>query len=370
MRRKFFLLTILLLFAVASVAKVNIRLVKTVPPGTNSQADYRPGRNPYSPSVYYEFDTLYIQYPIETVSSVVITDLLTDQVIIDEHFDHKTTSIKVPIGSLVSTESYKVKLSAFGSLWNGTFDYFPELIELDEQEITLRIGESRQLNLLPAQAKVRWIDTGWNSMDNPYIFKIVDENGIVTALRAGNAFVMFESVDGSIRKQTPITILNEGNIRTDRIQFDPVDECEWRDVQFTLTDDGRFIAQGTYYGSGAQPSYLNYTVTDQCVFLSFDINYEDSTKMFYPQPFSLEINDCNAEEFYVYFNNRSQLLQSQDKFVKYAIRRGSSIGGTTNPESIVISNYDDLIYNLKGQKLNTVPEQGVYIRNGVKQVRE
>lgn len=232
---------------------------------------------------------------------------------------------------------------------------------LQEDEVTLSVGESYQLHISPADAPVRWMY--FSGVDTNYI-AVVDKNGLVTALKAGNRAIGVESPDGSIRQYCRVTVVNEGSLRSDRIQFDPTEECEWEDVEFSLTNDGKFSAEGVFMGNGAQPDYLNYIVTDQCVFLWFDINYEDSTKMFHNQPFNLEIENCYAQTYNVYFRNKTQVLGSQG-FVRYAIRRGSSTGGTTNVQN-VIKRDDDVLYNLKGQRIQTIPTKGIYIKNGIK----
>ena len=234
---------------------------------------------------------------------------------------------------------------------------------LEEQEITLKMGESRQLHVNPDGTTVRWMES-WNLADNPYA--IVDEKGLVTALRKTNAayYVQAESLDGSISKQCKVTVQNEGGLRQDKKAFEPADESEWSDVSFSLSDDGVFTAEGTFYGSGAKTNYLNYIATDQCVFLWFDINYEDSTKSFYPQPFSIEIGDCNAQEYTIYLNNKSKVVGTQQGFTQYTILRGTSGSGTTKADRIAIKKDDDLFFNLKGQTLNSEPEKGFYIKDG------
>lgn len=235
--------------------------------------------------------------------------------------------------------------------------------KLVEQNIILKIGESRQLHVTPNDAKVNWFES-WGLANNPVT--IIDENGMVTALRSGNDVVGVETIGGSSMKYCNVTIIDEGSIRKDRKQLNPTNEIEWTGVKFTLTNSGMFIAEGTYYGNGAQTNYLNYTVTDQCIFMWFEINYEDSTKMFYPQPFTLEIDDCNAQEYNVYLNNRTLTVESQPKFSKYALTRGSSAGDVTKAESIVIRKDDGIIYDLKGHKLELPPASGIYIKNGKK----
>ena len=239
---------------------------------------------------------------------------------------------------------------------------------LEEQEITLRIGESRQLHVTPADADVRWMEHIYPVDD----YVTIDRNGFVTALKAtntntimgGTTNVGVESPDGMLRKTCRVTVLDQGSIIKDRKTLAPANECEWKDVSFSLSNDGDFKAEGAFYGSGSQTNYLNYIVTDQCIYLWFDINYEDSTRMFYPQPFSLELSNCTGQEYNVYFNNRTQVLESQNTFVKYSLRRGSSAGGFTNAQRVFILKDDGTIYNLKGQKLESTPSKGYYIQNG------
>ena len=171
------------------------------------------------------------------------------------------------------------------------------------------------------------------------------------------------TVDGNVRKQAPVTVLNQGSVKTGNKQFEPTKECQWEEVKFTLTNNGNFIAQGVFYGSGAKSNQLNYLVTDQCIFMWFDIDYADSTKNFYPQPFTLEISDCNALAYNIYFNNSTQVVENSRSFANYAIKRGASTGGTTKTDKIFNINDDGLIYNLKGQKLDYIPEHDVYIKD-------
>ncbi len=208
---------------------------------------------------------------------------------------------------------------------------------LQEKNITLNVGESYQLHVTPADAPVVWNEFFDFSVNPPFI---IDKNGLVTALRSGSSIASVESEGGYNHQNCRVTVTDQGSILKDKKSFAPVDECEWTEAKFTLDNNGHFKAEGAYYGSGAQTNHLNYIVTDQCIFLWFDINYEDSTKMFYPQPFSLEIENCNAQEYTIYYNNKNQVLDSQPKFVMYSIKRGFSAGGTKNTDPVYYYNYD------------------------------
>jgi hypothetical protein len=261
----------------------------------------------------------------------------------------------------ITTILFSLVIMCMGSLANAQTDttHVVDGFTLEEQSITLKVGESYQLHVSPADAKIRWMES-MHPLDN---YVTVDMNGLVTALKPTSANTIMggittvgaESLDGSVSKLCKVTVLDEGSILKDKKSFAPVDECEWTEAKFTLDNNGHFKAEGAYYGSGAQTNHLNYIVTDQCIYLWFEINYEDSTKMFYPQPFSLEIENCNAQEYNIYFRNKTHVLDSQDKFVQYAIRRGFSTGGTTNAESIAASITETTVeyYNLSGQKIDS-----------------
>lgn len=231
---------------------------------------------------------------------------------------------------------------------------------LEEQSLNLRIGESYQLHVNPSNSNVRWM-ASYSLVDNPV--SMVDDNGMVTAFRSGSNYITVESQDGSIIKQCLINVANEGSIKKDSKLFAPTNECEWTDASFTLSNDGKFTASGSFFGSGANYNTLNYTVTDQCIYISFSINYEDSTKTFYPQPFSLEVSGCNAQEYVIYYNNQAQRVESQGQYARYALKRGSS-AGTTKAETVPVKKDESLIIGLDGRILESVPPKGYYIRNG------
>lgn len=222
-------------------------------------------------------------------------------------------------------------------------------ISIAEQNITLRIGESRQLHADPSSAVIRWGEM-YDLSVNPVLF--VDKNGFITALRSGNDVVLAElKANPNKNSRCNVTVSNEGSIRKDRQSYMPVYEVEEKEINFSLTNDGLFTAEGTYWGSGAQTNYLNYIVTDQCIIMYFEIDYSDSTRMFYPQPFKLEIEDCNAQEYTIYLNNRIQSVESQETFVKYSIARGATIG-VTETSAIVAREEGISYFNLTGQRIN------------------
>lgn len=230
---------------------------------------------------------------------------------------------------------------------------------LQEQSINLRIGESSQLHVIPSDAKVRWMSS-WSLADN---YAIVDESGFVTALKEGNEIVRVESMDGSISKQCQVTISNQGSIRKDQKSLIPASECEWKEAEYTLSNEGVFKVEGAFWGSGTQTNYLKYTVTDQCIFLNFEINYQDSTMEFYPQPFSLEIANCNSQEYRVYLNNRANTVGAQGRYTMRVAKRGSN--GTTDTPLIPVNSDNNQPFNLKGQSLPSEPDKGLFISNGV-----
>lgn len=264
-------------------------------------------------------------------------------------------------------KSIVLSLSGLVLIWTSSFavnfgdTLFVDDFALQEQSINLEIGESFQLHVNPSDAKVRWMES-WSLADD---YAIVDETGFVTALKEGDAIVTVESMDGMKSKQCKVTISNEGSIRKDRKSYLPASECEWQETVFSLSDEGVFKAEGAFWGSGTKLNYLNYIVTDQCIFLDFEINQVDSIMEFYSQPFSLEISDCYSPEYKVYVNNRAHSVGAEGRFSIRAARRGSMKDGTTNIPSSTDIQDESLLINLKGQSLQSEPEKGLFIRNGV-----
>lgn len=369
------LLSVAIFVAVAISAKVYIPLVKSVPPGTAGGGAARVGIRTLSYDIlaYYENDTLYIEYPSDTVSKVVIIDEQTRQRVIDYTFNGDNSNVNVPIGSLSLYNTYYVYINVSDDWWAGYFNYLPFI---QEQQITLTVGESYQLHVTPSDAKVIWMGEPWilrtynmvkgfRDHYNPqtlteYPVAIVDDNGLVTALKTGNAVVFAESLDGrGIREQCQITVcertkqISKGVTRTsfqadcERQGLSPVSECEWENVKFSLSENGTFEAEGTFYGSGTKDNVIYYVTTDQCIFVYFDIDYSDSTEVFYPQPFKIQINDCTAHEYTVYFRNSTGAGNEQEKFIRYNITNGLSADDNSDQTGTDITDgFRDIVYPL------------------------
>lgn len=127
---------LLLMIALASSAKVYIPLVKSVPPSTGNGGDARVGErtSSHAPMAYYEVDTLYIEFPIQTATSVIITDDLTDTVVLNESFSNESTRLTVPIHSIPLNKQYNLSVNAYGVWWVGYFEYLPSAQKIPFQK--------------------------------------------------------------------------------------------------------------------------------------------------------------------------------------------------------------------------------------------
>ena len=350
MRKRALLLSITLFMAVAMSARVYIPLVKSVPPGTAGGGGARIGirTHSYELLAYYENDSLYIRFPSKTASSVIITDYLTDEVVIDKTFNNESVNVILPMDSLSFYKTYNIYVNAADSWWTGYFDYLPAT-QIQEKQITLAVGESYKLHVTPDNAKVIWMGEPWKIGTSvirgkrpsySYVrtldpIAVIDDNGLVTALKKGNTVLFLESADGSIREQCQITVcerningrtLNQVGLSLTALLA--LDECEWTDVKFSLSTSGVFQAEGTFYGS-SDVNVTNQIVTDQCIFIYFDVHYSDSTDILYPQPFRIQIDGCDAQEYTIYFRNSTGAGNEHESFVRYNITKGSSIDGAS-----------------------------------------
>jgi hypothetical protein len=127
MTKRTLLLSIALFVTVAMSAKVYIPLVKSVPPGTAGGGSARVGErtSSYAPLAYYEEDTIHIQFPYQTATSVIITNDSTDLVVLSESCPDETTILMVPINELTLYKSYNLSINAYGTWWVGYFEYIP-----------------------------------------------------------------------------------------------------------------------------------------------------------------------------------------------------------------------------------------------------
>ncbi len=246
---------------------------------------------------------------------------------------------------------------------------------IEEQNLTMAVGESRQLHILPSDSKVRW-SSSWHNVFEEVSGGVVfiDDNGFATAIKKGSTFVQAE-LNSSYSKCTVEVTESENGIRSGSRQIEPaVETKEYVAPRFSL-EDGVFSVEGVYQGSGSQPSLLKYIVTNECIFLDFEINYTDSTKSFYQQPFSIDIEGCQAESYTVYFGYFGRMTGSVEdttapQYAMYSISRG---GGTTRLEEQLMeqleeNNADAVLYDLNGRMTKKAPGKGIYIRNGRKYI--
>lgn len=125
MKRIMLSLISMLLFITTS-AKIYIPLVKSVPPSSGNGGDVRVGirTSTYAPLAFYEKDSLFIQYPVSTVSSVIITNDSTETVEFSAKYDVESSCIKIDFSTFVKYQNcYNISVNAFGSWWVGYFDY-------------------------------------------------------------------------------------------------------------------------------------------------------------------------------------------------------------------------------------------------------
>lgn len=127
MSKRALFLSIAFFMVTAMSAKVYIPLVKSVPTGTNGSGSARVGErtSSHSPLAYFEEDTLYIQFPAKTATSVIITSDSTDLVVLSENCKIETTGITVCISSLSYYKPYNLSINAYGTWWVGYFEYIP-----------------------------------------------------------------------------------------------------------------------------------------------------------------------------------------------------------------------------------------------------
>ena len=123
MKRVLFTLLFAVLALISINAKVYIRLVKTTSGGHTGAARAGIRTSVYEPMAFFEGDSLYIQFPTNTVSSVIITNDSTDLAIMTRNFEQESSLISMDISSLRRYHPYNLSVNAFGVWWVGYFDY-------------------------------------------------------------------------------------------------------------------------------------------------------------------------------------------------------------------------------------------------------
>lgn len=165
MKRRTVSLLFMLLVALVSSAKIYIPLVKSVPPSTGSGGDARVGErtSSHAPMAYLEEDTLHLQYPIPTVTSVIITNDSTDVVVLSENINFETTSYKIPINTLTLYEQYNLSVSAYGTWWVGYFEYVPSApLQPIQKYISAHVNNPYSERNYGVYLEAGYAISGWN----------------------------------------------------------------------------------------------------------------------------------------------------------------------------------------------------------------
>ena len=149
MNRKVISVVIMSLLALACNAKVYIPLVKSVPTNTgnsgSARTEVRTGT--YAPMAYYEECVLHIQYPVRTISSVIISNDSTDMAVLSKSFEVESTDITVDISSLTLNIPYNLSVNAFGVWWVGYFDYLEvSPVQLIQKGFSAVVNEPKDRN--------------------------------------------------------------------------------------------------------------------------------------------------------------------------------------------------------------------------------
>ena len=238
---------------------------------------------------------------------------------------------------------------------------------LEEEAIYLELGESYQLHVSPPNSDVIWVGDSWffsvddNIDDYDEIYSlyptvaVIDKDGLVTAFKSGATYVYAQSKDGSISKRCRVYVSGKDWTGWSRTWLGKKSESEKKNITMSLSIDGIFKASGTFYGSGVKGNFMYDTDTKHCLFIWFETE-DTNPDNFYPQPFSIDYGlTLDAKEYTVYINDNAHMHGQQDKYIKYTLKRGSSIDGTTNAESISTHVTETSVeyYNLSGQKTDT-----------------
>lgn len=122
MKRYLLSLFFMLLLALTASAKINIPLVKSVPPGSGSGGDVRggTGSNTYGPIAYFHSESLYIQTPTITDFTIIITNDSTGVEVINSSYEKRSwESFGI---SHFKLSTYTIYIIVHGDCWIGHFD--------------------------------------------------------------------------------------------------------------------------------------------------------------------------------------------------------------------------------------------------------
>ena len=114
--KKIKMIIALMLLCVGSVYSQNIPVQQDDP---NLPKDVFPRSTNLAPSVYLEGTVFTIDYPMPTVSQVIIRDAETDAVVYSASYD-ATRQVVINLSSLPEG-TYEIRLYAFGKWWWGEF---------------------------------------------------------------------------------------------------------------------------------------------------------------------------------------------------------------------------------------------------------
>ena len=139
MRRSLLSLFFMLLLALTASAKINIPLVKSVPPGSGSGGDVRGGTNldKYEPMVSYtSYNRLRVFFPVITSATIIITDVNSGREVIRESYKEESDIYYDPRSFKIQSNSYQITVKAYENSWRGYFD----IDYLEHRAQTTRIG--------------------------------------------------------------------------------------------------------------------------------------------------------------------------------------------------------------------------------------
>ena len=200
-------LTLLIAFfsTFALSAKVYIRLVKSTSGGHTTSAKAGIRTSVYAPLAYFENENLCLQFPVSTVSSVVITNDSTDIAILSQTFEIESTEVSMSLASLRQNHSYNLSVNAFGIWWVGYFEYVEPSSEQSSQKgFVGTVDDADKERNYGAFFAVGNAASGWN----------YGVSGIVTGQNAGTGIYGSSIQDEGFNTGGRFAGLFHGDIKT------------------------------------------------------------------------------------------------------------------------------------------------------------